>query len=52
MTLVVTALVKITQVIMTLVVTALIKTTPVIMTLVVTTLAVNIKTTLLILDCN
>ena len=52
MTLVVTALVKITQVIMTLVVTALIKTTPVIMTLVVTTLAVNIKTTLLIMDCN
>ena len=52
MTLVVTALVKITQVIMTLVVTALIKTTPVIMTLVVTTLAVNINTTLLIMDCN
>ena len=52
MTLVVTALVKTTQVIMTLVVTALIKTTPVIMTLVVTTLAVNIKTTLLIMDCN
>ena len=52
MTLVVTALVKITQVIMTLVVTALIKTTQVIMTLVVTTLAVNINTTLLIMDCN